>query len=164
MMHLKLAVLKLLDDQPRSGYDLMKALQEQIGRKPSPGSIYPLLEQLKRQNFITSRPAGRRIVYSLTSTGKQVLKGLLKQKEVLLDQIIENVRIYQSCCSPHSKALLNLLQELKQGKEPFKAFTPELAGFKASLLRLYAQDRLKQHQEHIKRIITEATNKLRELP
>ena len=73
MMHLKLAVLKLLDDQPRSGYDLMKALQEQIGRKPSPGSVYPLLEQLKTQGEITCKKAGRRKFFQLPADSVSAL-------------------------------------------------------------------------------------------
>src|SRR4029079_16731955 len=49
------AVLVLLAEQARHGYDLMRAIEERSGGiwSPSPGSIYPTLQALEDEGLIT---------------------------------------------------------------------------------------------------------------
>ena len=46
---LRIVVLKALAESPKSGYALMKYIEERIGSKPSSGSMYPLLDKLKTE-------------------------------------------------------------------------------------------------------------------
>jgi DNA-binding PadR family transcriptional regulator len=81
--YIKLRVLKNLNKESLSGYDLMKYIGEG-GNKPSPGYIYPLLKDLQKKGFILVSKDGRRKVYSITQKGKNLLEKLKnKQKEMI---------------------------------------------------------------------------------
>jgi DNA-binding PadR family transcriptional regulator len=72
----RLAILSLLDEGPKHGYQLMKELQERSGGiyRASAGSVYPTLQMLEDEGLIESeRQEGRR-VYRLTPAGRQELE------------------------------------------------------------------------------------------
>jgi DNA-binding PadR family transcriptional regulator len=66
------AILSLLGDAPSNGYGLIKAIAEKTGGvwRPSPGSIYPTLQQLVDEELIVSTGDGRRTEFELTDAGK----------------------------------------------------------------------------------------------
>lgn len=73
---LKLMVLKLVSEHPMHGYGLMKEIEIHTDSdwRPSPGSIYPALQELERIGLIESEKEGRQKVYSITKDGEMVLK------------------------------------------------------------------------------------------
>ena len=74
---LPLALLCLIQDGPRHGYELMKFLEERSGGlySASAGSIYPTLQQLQNQNLVTSQAAeGGKRRYYLTESGRAKLE------------------------------------------------------------------------------------------
>lgn len=54
---LRLVLLKLIQDEPRHGYELIKAIEELTGGAyaPSPGVIYPTLSMLAEQGFVAEQ-------------------------------------------------------------------------------------------------------------
>ena len=54
-----------------NGADISKELEKRRGTKPSPGTLYPALKELKSKGLISS-DAGK--VYSLTKKGREELK------------------------------------------------------------------------------------------
>jgi DNA-binding PadR family transcriptional regulator len=69
------AVLLLLEEQPMHGYQLMQAIAERTGGAwtPSPGAVYPTINQLEDEGLVTvTADAGRRLV-SLTDAGHEQL-------------------------------------------------------------------------------------------
>jgi DNA-binding PadR family transcriptional regulator len=66
------AILSLLSEAPSNGYGLIKAIAEKTGGvwRPSPGSIYPTLQQLVDEELIVSIGDGRRTEFELTDAGK----------------------------------------------------------------------------------------------
>jgi DNA-binding PadR family transcriptional regulator len=68
----RLAVLRLLAEEPRNGYQLMQTIEERSDGqwKPSPGSMYPTLSQLEDESLIRSVEAdgGRR--FEITDAGR----------------------------------------------------------------------------------------------
>ncbi len=66
------AVLVLLAEQPRHGYDLMRAIEERTNGawSPSPGSIYPTLQSLEDEGLITFETVDGRKTATLTSAGQ----------------------------------------------------------------------------------------------
>ena len=54
---LRLALLKLVADQPRHGYELIKAIEELTGGDyaPSPGAVYPTLQLLADEGLIEEK-------------------------------------------------------------------------------------------------------------
>jgi DNA-binding PadR family transcriptional regulator len=69
------AVLALLSEEPRHGYSIMTELTERSGGlwKPSPGSVYTVLQQLQDEGLVTAQDDEGRKVFSLTETGRRVV-------------------------------------------------------------------------------------------
>jgi DNA-binding PadR family transcriptional regulator len=71
----RLAILSLLADAPSNGYGLIKAIAERTDGvwKPSPGSVYPTLQQLVDEGFIADgveTATDAKGEYSLTEAGR----------------------------------------------------------------------------------------------
>jgi DNA-binding PadR family transcriptional regulator len=66
------AALLLLGEEPRNGYQLMQEIESRTNGiwRPSPGSIYPVLQQLEDEGLVRpDGPEGRR-AYQLTDAGR----------------------------------------------------------------------------------------------
>lgn len=72
---LRIAILSLLSEGPKHGYQLMKEMKERSGGtyQASAGSIYPTLQQLEDEGLIESEREDGRRVYRLTPAGKKEL-------------------------------------------------------------------------------------------
>lgn len=82
---LRYKVLRLLDEKPMSGSEIMVEIERQTeGRwKPSPGSIYPLLSWLQDKGYIkeaAEQEAGIKR-YALTDQGKSFLQEHIKKRD-----------------------------------------------------------------------------------
>ncbi len=56
------------------GEELAQELEKMKGGKPTPGTIYPALKQLKEKGQITSHKEGKKVIYSLTDEGRKGIK------------------------------------------------------------------------------------------
>ncbi len=65
-------ILSLLAEGPSNGYALIKAIAEKTGGawRPSPGSVYPTLQQLVDEDLIVSTAGGRKTEFELTDSGR----------------------------------------------------------------------------------------------
>lgn len=70
----KYDVLAILSDGPRHGYEIMMAIEERRGFRPSPGSIYPALQMLDDGDFVSSTEVDGKRVYSITDKGRELLQ------------------------------------------------------------------------------------------
>jgi DNA-binding PadR family transcriptional regulator len=66
------ALLVLLDEEPRSGYALMQEIERRSDGvwSPSPGSVYPALQQLEDEGLVRTAEAAGRKAYELTDEGR----------------------------------------------------------------------------------------------
>jgi len=64
-------ILWSLSKHPMTGVQLADELEKRKGAKPSPGTIYPALKELKAQGFIA---ADGKKTYSITAKGRRELK------------------------------------------------------------------------------------------
>ncbi|HLC92308.1 MAG TPA: PadR family transcriptional regulator [archaeon] len=69
-------ILFLLSKKSMHGQEIADELEKRKGFRPSPGTIYPALKQLKEGGLIEERKEGKTIVYTLTKDGKIGLKAL----------------------------------------------------------------------------------------
>src|SRR5947209_9137259 len=72
---LKYVILDLLNEQPRHGYDIIRALEQRFEGmySPSPGSVYPTLQLLEDQGYVTSSQGEGKRVYTITDEGRAFL-------------------------------------------------------------------------------------------
>jgi DNA-binding PadR family transcriptional regulator len=82
---LRLALLALLADGPRHGYELMRELESRSGGlyRASAGSVYPTLQQLEDEGLARSEPQDGRRVYRLTPEGE----GLVREEDAAIRRI-----------------------------------------------------------------------------
>src|SRR5690349_18390809 len=73
---LRLVALYLIEQQPRHGYDLIKAVEERSNGvySPSPGIVYPALTYLEEAGFVTSSPDGNKKLFTITESGRRHLE------------------------------------------------------------------------------------------
>jgi DNA-binding PadR family transcriptional regulator len=72
---MKYLVLDVLAAGPRHGYEIIGAIEEKRGFRPSPGSIYPTLQMLEDGSFVTSAEVEGKRVYTITDAGRTLLAG-----------------------------------------------------------------------------------------
>jgi DNA-binding PadR family transcriptional regulator len=72
----RLAILSLLSEGPRHGYDLMKEMESRSGGtyKVSAGTMYPTLQQLEDEGLIVSEQNEGRRVYQIAAAGRAELE------------------------------------------------------------------------------------------
>ena len=69
------ALLALLAEQPMHGYQMIQEISERSGGawKPSPGSVYPTLQQLEDEGLVRAQDQDGRRVYHLTEDGQRLV-------------------------------------------------------------------------------------------
>ncbi|MHA7277598.1 PadR family transcriptional regulator [Arthrobacter sp. HLT1-21] len=72
------AVLALLAERPMHGYQIIHEIEERTGGgwKPSAGSVYPTLQLLADEGFISAEESNGRKIYSLTEAGHEEVAGV----------------------------------------------------------------------------------------
>src|SRR5205823_11008455 len=67
------AILALLREGPRNGYQIMSEIEERSGGawRPSPGAVYPALSQLADEGLIVGEESGGRRTFRLTEAGRE---------------------------------------------------------------------------------------------
>jgi DNA-binding PadR family transcriptional regulator len=72
---LPVAILMLLDEEPRNGYQLMQTIEERSGGRwrPSPGSVYPTLSQLEDEGLIRAVEREGTKLFEITDQGHERL-------------------------------------------------------------------------------------------
>jgi DNA-binding PadR family transcriptional regulator len=113
---LRLVLLKLIADQPRHGYDLIRAIEELSNGEysPSPGVVYPTLTLLNDMGFIEqSESEGARKAFAATAEGRAHLEEKAEEVEALFERLEElGSRQRRADAAPVARAVKNLLSAL----------------------------------------------------
>lgn len=113
---LRLVLLKLIADQPRHGYDLIRAIEEMTGGRyaPSPGVVYPTLTMLQDMGLIEEvATEGTRKAFAATADGQ----AHLAEKSEEVDELFERLGAMghdqrKAGGAPIKRAVGNLLSAL----------------------------------------------------
>ena len=87
---LRLVLLRLINDEPRHGYDLIRAIEDMTGGEyaPSPGVVYPTLTLLQDMGLIEeSKDKSARKPFQITDDGRQYLDERSDEADELIDRL-----------------------------------------------------------------------------
>jgi len=110
---LRLYLLKLLDESPRHGYEVIRLLQDRfLGvYAPSPGTIYPRLARLEEEGLVTHDEENGRKVYRITGKGREELRARADDLAELEEEITASVRDIAEEVSEDVRATVRTLRE-----------------------------------------------------
>jgi DNA-binding PadR family transcriptional regulator len=114
---LRLVLLKLIADEPRHGYDLIRAIEDMTGGEyaPSPGVIYPTLTLLQDMNLIEeAKGKGPRKAFQATDEGRAHLAEREEEIEALFERLRDLAPREGSGAGPAiGRAVKNLMTALR---------------------------------------------------
>lgn len=87
---LRLVLLKLIADEPRHGYDLIRAIEEMTGGAyaPSAGVVYPTLTMLDEMDLIEAQASeGAKKKFAATEAGRAHLEERAAEVEALIERL-----------------------------------------------------------------------------
>jgi DNA-binding PadR family transcriptional regulator len=90
---LRLYLLRLLDEEPRHGYEVIRLLRDRFMGvyAPSPGTIYPRLSRLEDEGLVTHDEENGRKVYRITEAGREELRSRGAELDELEEELSESV-------------------------------------------------------------------------
>ncbi len=112
---LKLVILRLLDEKPRHGYEIIKELEERSSGRytPSAGAVYPTLTMLEDLGYAVATPEdGGKKVYAITDTGR----AHLLENRSAVDELFQRVSeigdaVFGDSVRPARDAMIALTKE-----------------------------------------------------
>jgi len=114
---LRLVLLKLIADQPRHGYELIKAIEEMTEGEyaPSPGIVYPTLTMLEDMGLVEeAKSKDKRKIYQATDEGRAHLEENEQEVEELIDRLEGHGRHRRHGQRPEiGRAIGNLMSALR---------------------------------------------------
>jgi DNA-binding PadR family transcriptional regulator len=113
---LRLVLLKLIADEPRHGYDLIRAIEEVTGGEyaPSPGVVYPTLTLLQDMGLIEEAPGeGPRKPFQATDEGRKHVEEREEEVEGLFARLRDLAPSGENAAGPAiGRAVKNLMTAL----------------------------------------------------
>jgi DNA-binding PadR family transcriptional regulator len=113
---LRLVLLKLVADEPRHGYDLIRAIEDLTGGEyaPSPGVVYPTLTLLQDMGLIEEAEGeGARKPFKVTDEGRAHLDEREEEVEALFERLRDLAPSQENSAGPAiGRAVKNLMTAL----------------------------------------------------
>ncbi|MBU0666131.1 MAG: PadR family transcriptional regulator [Nanoarchaeota archaeon] len=162
--HLRMLVIKALDEGEKSGYGLTKFISKNTGWKPSCGSMYPLLEQLTKEKIVEFKVKENKKMYALTIIGKEELKKISEKKAELLTKVDEVMKtymtIYKQKLGKFQQKAINLM---KEGKIDIENPPPEMTRLKELMSELVVTGKVKKEWEKINKLLKRTNDELEKI-
>jgi DNA-binding PadR family transcriptional regulator len=109
---LRLVILHLLQEKPRHGYEVIKAIEQLVGGdySPSPGVIYPTLTLLEEMGYaeVASEAAGKKL-YRITVAGQT----FMAENQPALEMVLKRLEVRQLASGSDSPELRRAIQNFK---------------------------------------------------
>lgn len=135
---LKILVMKALEGNPDiSGAELSRIIEKRTERKPSPGSLYPLLKNLKEKNLVKEDESGKENIYRLTEKSENTLEDFERKREEIIDRIITHMKEYNFLFSEKQiNQFINHLEKLKKWHERIPSYFVKMGEIKNILFKI----------------------------
>jgi len=161
---LRLYLLKLLDEAPRHGYEVIRLLQDRFMGvyAPSPGTIYPRLARLEEEGLLTHDEDDGRKIYRITDKGRDEINRRLDELDDLEREITESVSgIAREVKEDVRETVRSLREELTLATREVHKETRRSAHEQASRRRDEARERARQVREELRQVRGEARGQAR---
>lgn len=115
---ISLYVLHSLHCKPKTGYDLLKEIEEVTGGAwvPSKGTLYPLLHSLAKEGLITQEESGVRskTIYTLTDAGEEVLTAIKACRHQSGEQLLLLKTLHTRIFGEERASLREMMWEIRE--------------------------------------------------
>ncbi|QSZ66368.1 PadR family transcriptional regulator [Methanofollis aquaemaris] len=127
-----LYILHSLAQSPKSGYDLLKEIEEKTEGTwvPSKGTLYPLLKQLEEEALIRLFETGKRSkqVYELTETGEETLRAHRQHRRESREKMLQMKNLLVEIFGDEKRELNALFVEIRSLIDALPSEKDEEAG------------------------------------
>jgi len=91
--YLNVIILKMLSHHEMSGEDIVKEIERRRGKRPSPGTIYPILKIYVKNGWIREVPGCTKIkLYKITPKGKKEIHTATKHIIMMFSEFTDDFR------------------------------------------------------------------------
>ncbi|MDD9952736.1 MAG: PadR family transcriptional regulator [Candidatus Woesearchaeota archaeon] len=156
-------VLHKLVQRPRSGYGLCKSIEECTGKKPSFGSIYPILEKLTNDGHVTVEEQGRKKIYTLTKKGNEAAKDIASKHQELLKNAIVNIRTTFEMMGQDPSPMIAAMERAQKGEPLLGPITANMIKFRDTMFTMAQDGRAKKYKKELNAMLKEMLKKVAKL-
>jgi DNA-binding PadR family transcriptional regulator len=160
---LKILILNSIIEEPLSGADIAKKINQVYNWNPSPGSLYPQLEIIEKENLATTKIDKNKKIYKITTKGKQELKKLQKNKDTLITYIKKSHALMKEMYGIETNIDEEMLKTLKNQELPFKEIDKELTDLKKEMYRILSSKNFEKNKSEFKKTILKHTKELKKI-
>jgi len=111
---MEMHILRILK-KPHHGYEIIKHMGGECRCwKPSPGSVYPMLQKLKKGGLITKKSIGKKNVYTITKAGRERIKKIDLYKDEIKEKMIALFRMMGEDNILYIEKSFDILERIKR--------------------------------------------------
>lgn len=156
--YLKPVILKLLSrEDRRTGSELVEQIEEELGSRPSYGSIYPTLQKLKEKNLVDIEKEGKEKRYSLSEEGVKFVEKIKSEKREQMESLLSMLRTFKTIFEDEGIDIL--IKNIEKRKDKDGPFFPELNRIHHLLLT----QKIEGKKERIRSELQEVLDNLEEI-
>jgi DNA-binding PadR family transcriptional regulator len=165
---LRLYLLRLLDEEPRHGYEVIRLLRDRFMGvySPSPGTIYPRLARLEEEGLVTHDEVDGRKVYRITEAGREELRSRSDELDELEEELSASVSdIVREVREDVRQTVRSLREELTWAARESRRMGREMAADvrdQARQARDEARDQARQARDEAREQVRQAKEQARE--
>jgi DNA-binding PadR family transcriptional regulator len=140
---IRAGILSLLNESPLNGYQIMQALEQRSRGlwRPSPGAVYPALQQLEDEGLVAGESAGAGRTFQITARGRTWLARhpRIARPWEAMTQAVPEVRLGMV---GHLRLLRALIEQIAQSGSAHQAEAADRILWEArrALLKLLAEE------------------------
>jgi len=152
---LQLVIMALLEERPRHGYEIIKALEETSKGfyVPSPGMVYPALTYLEEVGYATVEADGSKKLYRITDAGL----AKLNEDRALVDAMLSQLARIGGKMDQMRKAFAND----EQADVGHRAVDEARQALRAALIAKLSASPSDEELRRVSEVLQRATNELR---
>jgi DNA-binding PadR family transcriptional regulator len=104
---LKMWMLKIISEGEVTGYQIIKKVNALTGKKPSTGSVYPLLKSMQSKGWIIGKKVNGKTLYKISDSGKKVVVTHGSMKDYYAQKISGSLSLAHDTFDDLHVALIN---------------------------------------------------------